>query len=237
MTPTTKLSTLAEALAAAQADMPAVEPNAVNPHFRSKFVSLDYLIAKTRPVLNLHGLSLTQWPSTSDIGQPTLTTRLTHVSGEAIENTMPLLLGKQDMQGLGAAITYARRYAWSAALGIAADEDDDGNQASTTNGAAAAATNGHSATTAQAMQAATNAARNGTISEPQQKRLIAIAKQKGVAAETVKQLIGTVAGVATSAEVPKAKYDELVAAVEAAATPLVPAGTLPRNTPPDDIPF
>ncbi len=125
-----KVSTLAEALVAAQAEFPAVEPNAVNPHFKSRFVTLDHLIAKTRPILNKHGLAVTQEPSVSEGGFPTLTTTLLHVSGEERSSTMPLLLTKQDMQGLGAALTYAKRYAWSAALGISADEDDDGNSAS-----------------------------------------------------------------------------------------------------------
>lgn len=129
-----KHESLAAALAAAQAELPAVEPNAVNPHFRSKFVSLDHLIAKTRPVLNRHGLSLSQWPTsvTLDGGlpHPALRTILRHESGEEIVDVMPLLLTKQDMQGLGAATTYGRRYAWAAALGISSDEDDDGESIS-----------------------------------------------------------------------------------------------------------
>lgn len=120
---------LAQALVAAQADMPAVEADAVNPHFKSKFVSLDHLIAKTRPVLNKHGLAIMQSPSHID-GQPALTTTIHHLSGESVSATMPLLVAKEDMQGMGAALTYARRYAWAAALGICADEDDDGNQSS-----------------------------------------------------------------------------------------------------------
>lgn len=129
-------SNLAEALVAAQADMPAVAPDAVNPHFRSKFVSLDHLIAMTRPVLNRHGLAIRQSPTHID-GQPALETTIHHVSGEEASSVMPLLVSKSDMQGLGGAITYARRYAWAAALGICADEDDDGNQASAGGGAAA----------------------------------------------------------------------------------------------------
>ncbi len=132
-----KVSTLAEALVSAQAEFPAVEPNAVNPHFKSRFVTLDHLIAKTRPILNKHGLAITQEPtytalsigSDANIG-PALKTTLLHVSGESRESVMPLMLSKNDMQGLGAALTYAKRYAWSAALGISADEDDDGNAAS-----------------------------------------------------------------------------------------------------------
>src|SRR5690348_12134800 len=107
--------------------MPAVEPNATNPHFRSKFVSLDHLIAKTRPVLNKHGLAITQAPTVLDNGAPGLKTTLYHESGESSVTVMPLILGGQDMQKLGAALTYARRYAWAAALGIAGEEDDDGN--------------------------------------------------------------------------------------------------------------
>jgi hypothetical protein len=115
---------LAAALIAAQAEMPAVEPNATNPHYKSRFVTLDHLIAKTRPTLTKHGLAIMQFPSQLD-GAPALTTRLVHLSGEAVEDTMPLVLAKQDMQGLGGALTYARRYAWSAVLGISSEEDDD----------------------------------------------------------------------------------------------------------------
>lgn len=126
-------ATLAEAMVAAQAEMPAVEKDAVNPHFRSKFTSLDHLIARTRPVLNRHGLSISQWPTGATIAGElvhALRTTITHVSGESDSSVMPLIIGKNDMQGLGGAITYAKRYAWAAALGISTDEDDDGNLAS-----------------------------------------------------------------------------------------------------------
>jgi hypothetical protein len=124
-------SELAAALVAAQAEMPTVEPNGYNPHFRSKFVTLDYLIAKTRPVLNKHGLAITQSPAQID-GQPALVTTLYHKNGETVTELMPLLLAGPDMQKLGAALTYARRYAWAALLGIAGESDDDGFQAAGT---------------------------------------------------------------------------------------------------------
>jgi hypothetical protein len=116
--------TLAAALVAAQADMPAVAKDGTNPHFRSQFVTLDALIAATREVLNRHGISISQG-ATGDHNEPRLTTTLQHTSGEAWGLTMPLYPAKQDMQALGAAITYARRYAWAAILGIASEEDDD----------------------------------------------------------------------------------------------------------------
>lgn len=119
--------TLAEAFVAAQAEFPAVEPDAVNPHFKSKFVSLGHLLAKVRPVLNKHGLSVIQFPTLTKAGHPTLMTTIMHESGEVIEAEAPLLLPKQDPQGQGSAITYMRRYALASALGISDQEDDDGN--------------------------------------------------------------------------------------------------------------
>jgi hypothetical protein len=90
---------------------------------------LDALIAATRPILNRHGLSITQWPCVTAKGDdglaPVLVTRLSHVGGEDREYGTPLYVEPKNMQGLGAAITYARRYAWAAALGIASEEDTD----------------------------------------------------------------------------------------------------------------
>ena len=122
--------TLATALIAAQKELPPVKPDSENPHFKSKFVSLGLLIAKVRPVLNKHGLAFTQYPSRDEDGTPTLVTILLHTSGERLESSAPLLLPKQDPQGQGSAITYMRRYALAAVLGISDQEDDDGNGAS-----------------------------------------------------------------------------------------------------------
>lgn len=105
-----------------------VEPitkDAVNPHFKSKFASLDNIIAGIRNALAIAGLSFAQFPDGDG-----LTTILMHTSGEWLKATANLKLVKQDPQGQGSAYTYARRYALSAVLGLATDEDDDGNEAS-----------------------------------------------------------------------------------------------------------
>ena len=118
--------TLAEALVAAQMDMPAVEADQTNPFFKSRYVTLGHLMAKVRPVLNRHGLMVAQFPSSQD-GKPTLVTLLIHESGERIEYEAPLVMSKNDAQAFGSAVTYARRYALASALGISDQEDDDGN--------------------------------------------------------------------------------------------------------------
>ena len=120
------MKALAAALVAAQAEMPNLTPDSQNPHYKSMFVSLSHLITETRPILNKNGIAIIQLPALWE-GQPVLRTTLIHgPSGESIVADMPLILGRNDMQGLGAALTYAKRQAWTAALGIAGDEDNDG---------------------------------------------------------------------------------------------------------------
>lgn len=121
--------TLGEALLAVQKEAPALQRDAINPHFKNKYVSLDSLMGQILPVLHKHGFVLVQSPTVEN-GEPALRTKLLHApSGEAIEDTMLLVLGKTDPQGQGSAITYARRYSLMSILGLVADEDDDANAA------------------------------------------------------------------------------------------------------------
>jgi hypothetical protein len=121
---------LAQALLEVQKAMPAIEPNATNPHFKNKYVSLDHLLAQALPVLHKQGVILAQMPGFVD-GQMVLTTALIHAeSGDELRFDTPLILDRENSQGQGSAITYCRRYALSAALGISSEKDDDGNAAS-----------------------------------------------------------------------------------------------------------
>lgn len=79
---------------------------------------------KIRGSLADNGLSAIQSPTTMQ-GQPALTTLLAHESGQWVEDTMELKMAQDTPQGQGSAITYARRYALSAMLGIVADSDND----------------------------------------------------------------------------------------------------------------
>lgn len=123
-------ASLAEALLAAQIDMPAVDRDQTNPHFKSKFASLGNLLSKARPVLNRHGIVLVQAPTLDEEGRFVLRTIFKHSSGEALDFDAPLSPTKNDPQGQGSAITYMRRYVLAAALAIADQEDDDGNAGS-----------------------------------------------------------------------------------------------------------
>lgn len=124
---------LYEALLNVQKSAPSLQKSGFNPAFKSKYLSLDTIMPQILPLLNEQNLVLTQEPSNID-GVPALTTRITFVGGtttQAIESTMPLLIDKQNSQGLGSALTYSRRYSILAVLGLVADTDDDGAAAST----------------------------------------------------------------------------------------------------------
>ena len=127
------LDQLAKALSEAQAEMPVVAKEKSNPFFKSKYADLSAVIQGCSPIITKHGLSVSQFPD-FDGEHDLLTTRLLHESGQWLEASMRLLPIKQDPQAQGSALTYARRYAYCACLGIVADEDDDGNAASRPNG-------------------------------------------------------------------------------------------------------
>ena len=122
------VAALAAALAAAQGEFKAVPKKAENPFFKSKYADLPSVVLAASEVLAKHGLSVSQMPD-FDGEHDLLTTTVMHSSGEWIEASARLHLAKDDPQGQGSAITYARRYAFSGALGIVTDEDDDGEAA------------------------------------------------------------------------------------------------------------
>lgn len=117
------------ALVAAQAEMRNPPKESVNPHFKSRFADLATVIDTVKPVLTKHGLGVIQMPCEVEGVGPALTTMLIHSSGEYVRDTIALRPAKPDPQGVGAAMTYARRYGLQAVLGITADDDDDGHNA------------------------------------------------------------------------------------------------------------
>lgn len=121
-------SELAAALSKAQAEIDAAPKTESNPFFKSSYADLATVRAAIREAFGKHGLSVVQIPHTSD-GAVSVTTLLMHASGQFIEGTLTLRPTKNDPQGIGSAITYARRYALMAFAGVAPD-DDDGNAAS-----------------------------------------------------------------------------------------------------------
>jgi hypothetical protein len=90
---------------------------------------LDAIVDATRPVLLKHGLAISQTPLYME-GSAGVETTILHTAGHSTTTTLLLPLKDQSPQGVGGAITYARRYALAAVLGLATEEDDDGNVSS-----------------------------------------------------------------------------------------------------------
>ena len=118
-----EISELAKALATAQGELENASKNSSNPHFKSKYADLAEVLNTVRPVFASHGLSITQHPDYVD-GIVEVETMLLHSSGQYMVSSVKVPTQKMDAQGVGSAITYARRYALSAIAGIAQEDDD-----------------------------------------------------------------------------------------------------------------
>lgn len=132
-----------KALAKFQSEVESPKKNNANPAFKRegksmKYADLDAVIKAVTPALTNNGLSQIQFTSSNVEEQSvSIITLLTHDSGEFIQSD-PLIVpaenfGKFNAQTIGSAITYGRRYALSAILGIASEDDDDANTQSLPN--------------------------------------------------------------------------------------------------------
>lgn len=123
------IAELAAALAKAQAEMLNAVEDKGNPHFKSSYASLGSVWNACRGALTKNGLSVVQTAIGCD--EILLVTTLMHSSGQFIKSVLPIQQKGQKIapQALGSAITYMRRYALSAIVGVAPGEDDDGQRA------------------------------------------------------------------------------------------------------------
>ena len=112
------------ALAKAQAEMGKAIRSVSNPHLKSKYADLASVMAACVPALNAHGIAVIQ-PTVDDGDRWFVETIFLHEGGEQLSCRVPLIVAKNDMQGYGSAVTYARRYGLMCMAGVA-PEDDDG---------------------------------------------------------------------------------------------------------------
>jgi hypothetical protein len=119
---------LTKALAKAQSEYQAVALDSANPHFRSKFSSFAQCCESLRGPLTKNGIALPDFRPGLAGSQWVLVGTLRHSSGQYISGVAPLVNPKGDMQGFGAAMTYAKRTLLMALTGgFSGEADDDGN--------------------------------------------------------------------------------------------------------------
>ena len=129
MNKNSSIANLAEALAAAQGAFPAiyktkfVKIKTAKGEYSYHYAPLDEIVAATRPVLLQHGLAVSQ-----GCRDGVLTTLLMHRSGEWIEANDPIAPAL-DAKAYGSELSFKRRYAYTAILGLVTEDDDDGERA------------------------------------------------------------------------------------------------------------
>jgi hypothetical protein len=122
------MNELAKALVKAQAAMSHAAKDSKNPHFKSAYSSLASVIDAVRPHLSANGLAVVQKTHDAE-GGVCVETVIIHESGQEMScGKLFVPASKQDAQGMGSALSYAKRYSIQAAFCVAS-EDDDGNAA------------------------------------------------------------------------------------------------------------
>jgi ERF superfamily len=122
------INELATALSKAQGEITGALKDSANPFFKSKYADLASCWDACRAALSKNGLAVTQFPTT-EATATYLTTSLLHSSGQWMRSSLLVQPKDDSPQAMGSALTYARRYALTAIVGVA-QVDDDGNAAS-----------------------------------------------------------------------------------------------------------
>ena len=102
-----------------------------NPHYRNAYASFESCLNAIKPALHQHNFILVQSNNRDELGDYT-ETKFVHESGQELTTKVYLVLERENMQGVGSAITYAKRYGILTLAGIEPEEkdDDDGNKSS-----------------------------------------------------------------------------------------------------------
>ena len=135
------ITNLAAALLKAQKDMGTALKDATNPYFKSSYADLKAVIEAIKEPLNNNGVSFLQAVNGAGEGNPVVETMLLHESGQFLCTRTPVFCAKpNDPQAFGSGVTYSKRYALQAFLGLPT-EDDDGNAGTAKNPKQKQATN------------------------------------------------------------------------------------------------
>ena len=196
-------------MVALQAECQVVQKDEQNPHFKSKFATILSMKGTVQPLLAKHGLAVLQFPIGNGSGTETgCRTIIVHTSGESIEGDFLIPIGDRiDAQKACAAVSYARRFALSGALGLvtAEDVDQDGNDL---------AANGGSSSQPKPAAKGKNAGPGPTLTEGQVKEFVAlaekVAEEQGCKGSELAAPILKGMGYAKSKEVHQSKFDDLI---------------------------
>lgn len=206
MNQSTEINELAAALAKAQGKISHAAKDNVNPHFKSKYADLASVLDACRDPLSQNGIAVSQLPAKQD-GSWVLITRLIHSSGQWIQGEVPILSSKQDAQGFGSGMTYARRYGLASVVGIAQD-DDDGNAAS-------------QPVQRQAPQQAKAKKNEAPVGQQEVSALFDLTAKKGLKNDDLKSIMKGLYGIESSKEMKVWQYQELTVLISTKSLDLI----------------
>ena len=190
------LNELIAASVKAQAEIEAAPKEVLNPHFGHKYANLSAVWNSCKGPLTKNGLTVWQDVVATETGV-SVTTRISHISGQWLEfGPLAVPTFKYDAQGIGSAISYARRYSLSAALSIVTDDaDDDGEGAKKQPGPRGAPPK--------------EPQPKDVISEPQVKLLYVMSNKHGVTPAQAKDFLGSM-GYEHAKEIKKPDFNKVL---------------------------
>lgn len=205
---------LATALLAFRAECPPIVRSKKNPHFKNNYAPLEAIHEVIDPLLTKHGLIVMQFPMAVD-DRAGVSTRIMHKSGEYIEEVFMLPLAKSDPQGACSAVTYARRYGLSGALGLVTEEDDDG-EAAQGRAAAVARPNSQPAPRAEKKAPAMSAANREKLKFAARERLKELTGDSGTADDVMNMLseVAKVMGCSSPSQMTDAQFGMALGVVQ-----------------------
>lgn len=222
-----QLNELFSALSKAQGTMESAKKDSDNPFFRTKYADLHSCWQAIRNSFSQNGLSVIQLnqegnkfiikkdvvdEKTGDVktieteGKTIkVVTILGHSSGQWISSVTELKPVKTDPQGMGSALTYARRYGLVAIAGISQEDDD---------GAAGLGTPGSHNPQTQKRPAPRTQLPPAKVSRAQLSRLHAIANQTNWSKDDMKRLLDQEFGLKSSKDLKRDAYDQVVKIIQ-----------------------
>ncbi|MFD1425476.1 ERF family protein [Kroppenstedtia sanguinis] len=208
---------ICKALISFHSEVGRIEKDGTNPYMENRYATIDQIIETIRPILARHDLFIMQLPSNAESGEIKMTTRIYHTSGQWMESpVLTIKPQKQDAQGIGSAVTYARRYSLTSFLSLNTGDDDDGNAASNRSDG-----NRQPQTREQGGRQREQSGNvfqmknpNDPLTEPQRKKIFAILRGKKITDEQITQLVQKHAGKSGVSELTKKEATHFIELVQ-----------------------
>jgi hypothetical protein len=197
---------LAVSLAKVQGSITHAVKDSENPFHKNKYADLASVWEACRKQLAENGLSIVQLPDGLEDGCLILDTTMLHTSGQWISSRIKMPLQKQDPQGYGSTLTYARRYALAAMVGVYQD-DDDANEGSIPK---SQSKQQNKSTNTNVPNAPQKPNTPQLMSDIQRKKLFATATEKALSSDDMKSVIKWKCNVDSSKELTTVQASYLI---------------------------